>query len=106
MTLQDGNSTSSRGAGHSEKVAVALVSKYAPEGIGGIENHLDMLLGHVQTPSCSYVFVTGSDGEAQRSGGVRAYLRFTQRLMRSRGELVHFHGFDRLQLLTVVLFAR
>ncbi|MGP0028211.1 MAG: hypothetical protein ACLPKE_33380 [Streptosporangiaceae bacterium] len=49
MTVQDRNSTSRRGAEHSEKVTVALVSKYAPEGIGGIEN-LDMLLRHVQTP--------------------------------------------------------
>lgn len=69
MTVQYGNSASRRGAEHSEKVSVALVCKYAPEGIGGIQNHLDMLLRHVQTPSCSYTFVTGADGAAQRSGG-------------------------------------
>ncbi|MGP0028209.1 MAG: glycosyltransferase family 4 protein [Streptosporangiaceae bacterium] len=106
MTVQDRNSTSRRGAEHSEKITVALVSKYASEGIGGIENHLDMLLRHVQTPSCSYTFVTGFDSGAQRSGGTRGYLRFVHRLMRCRSELVHFHGFDRLQLLTLMLFAR
>ena len=106
MTVQEGNSTSRCGAEHSGKVTVALVSKYAPEGIGGIQNHLDMLLRHVQTPACSYVFVTGSEGEGERSGRVGAYLRFVQRLRRCRSELAHFHGFDRLQLLTLMLFAR
>src|SRR5580700_1283729 len=102
MTVQEGNSASWCGAEHSGKVTVALVSKYAPEGIGGIQNHLGMLLRHVQTPNCSYVFVTGCEGEAGRSGRARAYLRFVQRLMRCRGELAHFHGFDRLQLLTLM----
>ena len=84
MTVQEGNSTSLCGAEHSGKVTVALVSKYAPEGIGGIQNHLDMLLRHVQTPNCSYVFVTGCEGEAERSGRAREYLRFVRRLMRCR----------------------
>jgi glycosyltransferase involved in cell wall biosynthesis len=106
MTVQEGNSTSLCGAEHSGKVTVALVSKYAPEGIGGIQNHLDMLLRHVQTPNCSYVFVTGCEGGAERSGRAREYLRFVRRLMRCRGELAHFHGFDRLQLLTLMLFTR
>jgi glycosyltransferase involved in cell wall biosynthesis len=106
MTVQEKNSTSRRGAENSEKVTVALVCKSAPEGIGGIENHLDMLLRHGQTPNCSYAFVTGFDREAQRSGGARGYLRFVHRLMRCRSELMHFHGFDRLELLTLVLFTR
>src|SRR5579859_5692895 len=106
MTVQEENSTSRRGVENSEKVTVALVCKSAPEGIGGIENHLDMLLKHVQTPNCSYALVTGFDSEAQRSGGARGYLRFVHRLMRCRSKLMHFHGFDRLELLTLVLFAR
>ena len=106
MTVQDGNSATRRGAEHPEKVTVALVSKYAPEGIGGIENHLGMLLRHVQTPNCSYVLITGSEEEAQRGRRARTYLRYVQRLMCCRSEVVHFHGFDRLQLLTLMLFAR
>lgn len=106
MIAPDLNSISHRDAEHTEKVTVALVCKCAPEGIGGLEQHLDMLLRYVQNPSCSYVFVTGSDGEAHRSGRVRGYLRFVQRLMRCRSELLHFQGFDRLQLLTLLLFAR
>ena len=106
MTMQNEDSTPRRGAEHSEKVTVALVCKHALEGIGGLENHLEMLLRNVQDPSCSYVFVTGSEGEDRRSGRVRGYLRFVQRLMRCRSELVHFQGFDRLQILTLILFAR
>jgi len=105
MTVREGSPATRRGAGHAGKVTVALVCKYAPEGIGGIQNHLDMLLRHVQAPDCCYVFVTGT-GEAGRSAGARAYLRFVQRLTRCRGEVAHFHGFDRLQLLTLMLFAR
>lgn len=106
MTVQEGDSTLRCGAEHSGRVTVALVSRYSPEGIGGIQNHLDMLLRHVPTPQCSYVFVTGCEGEAERSRRARTYLRFVRRLVRCRGELAHFHGFDRLQLLTVMLFAR
>ena len=98
MTVQDGDSTLCHGAEHSDQINVALVSKYAPEDIGGIENHLEMLLKHVQTPSCSYIPIM--------SGGARECLRFVRRLTRSRSDLVHFHGFDRLQLLTLMLFAR
>ena len=106
MTVQEGNPASRLRGEHSEKVAVALVSKYVPEGVGGIENHLDMLLRHVPTPDFSYAFIADSDGEPQRSGRAREYLHFVQRLMRSRSELMHFHGFDRLQLLTLMLVAR
>jgi glycosyltransferase involved in cell wall biosynthesis len=106
VTVADESSTSRRGAEFSEMVTVALVSKYAPGGIGGIQNHLDMLLRRVPSPSCCYALVTGSGVEARRSGRAREYLRFVKRLKRCRGELVHFHGFDRLQLLTLVLFAR
>jgi glycosyltransferase involved in cell wall biosynthesis len=106
VTVLDGNSSSRRGAEHFDQVTVALVSKYAPGDVGGIENHLEMLLGHVQAPICSYVAVTGSEAEAQQSGGGRGYLRFVRRLVRCRSELAHFHGFDRLQLVTLMLFAR
>lgn len=106
MTVPCGDSGSGRGAEHSGQVTVALVSKYAPGGVGGIENHLEMLLRQVQAPSCSYVVVTGSEGAAQHSGGVGGYLRFVRRLVRCRSQLVHFHGFDRLQLVTLMLFAR
>jgi len=98
VTAQDGNSSFCPGAEHSDQINVALVSKYAPGGIGGIESHLEMVLKHVQTPSCACIPVM--------SGGARESLRFIQRLMRCRGELVHFHGFDRLQLLTLMMFVR
>jgi glycosyltransferase involved in cell wall biosynthesis len=106
VIVRDGNSTSRRGAEHSDKLSIALVSKYAPGDIGGIENHLDMLLRHVQTLSCTYVLATCSEGAAQCNGGARGYLRFVWRLMRCRSDLAHFHGFDRLQLITLMLFAR
>ena len=98
MIAQDGNSSVCPGAEHSDQINVALVSKYAPGGIGGIESHPEMLLKHVQTPSCACIPVM--------SGGACESLRFIQRLMRCRGELVHFHGFDRLQLLMLMLFVR
>jgi glycosyltransferase involved in cell wall biosynthesis len=106
VTVLDGNSSSRRSVEHLDQLAVALVSRYAPGDVGGIENHLEMLLTHVQAPSCSYVAITGSGTEAQQSGGARGYLRFVRRLARCRSELAHFHGFDRLQLATLMLFAR
>jgi glycosyltransferase involved in cell wall biosynthesis len=106
VTVRDGSSTSRRGADRSDAVSVALVSRYAPGDIGGIENHLDMLLRQVQSPGCSYVLVTRSEGAAKRNGGACGYLRFVRRLMRCRSQLAHFHGFDRLQLITLMLFAR
>ena len=105
MTAQDVNSISPHAGKQVESIAVALVSKYVPEGIGGIENHLDMLLRHVQTNDCSYAFIGGSGGEAQ-GGRVRGYVNFVQRLVRSRAALFHFHGFDRLQLLALMIIAR
>lgn len=95
MTLQDVNSGSNVTGEPARKVTVALVCKYTPEGIGGIENHLDMLQKNVQAPDCSYVYIGGS-----------GYVKFVRRLRRSRSDLMHFHGFDRLQLLALMLFAR
>jgi len=106
MTVQDENSTLRLRGQHSEKVTVALVSKYVPQGVGGIENHLDMLLRHVSAPNCSYTFIAGSGADARRSGRARGYLHFVQRLRRSRSEIMHFHGFDRLQLITLMLVVR
>jgi glycosyltransferase involved in cell wall biosynthesis len=106
VTVLDGNSSSRRGAEHFDQVTVALVSKYAPGDVGGIENHLQMLLRYVRAPICSYVDVTGAEAEAQRSGRARGYLRFVQRLVHCRSQLAHFHGFDRLQLITLMLLAR
>jgi glycosyltransferase involved in cell wall biosynthesis len=84
--------------------SVALVSKYDPVGIGGIENHLKMLLadvggGRLNWPSLIPITLLGGAETLSRAGRYRSFIG---QLAQTNTDVVHFHGFDRLPLLVVL----
>jgi len=84
-----------------EMLSVALVSKYDPGGIGGIENHLKVLLSGKASDRFCYVPITWLGGP-QDSTRIDRYRLFIARLRCSDAQIVHFHGFDRLLLLVTL----
>lgn len=85
-------------------LSVALISKYRPAAVGGIEHHLDMLLRHSCSLSTSYILTTLLGEEPRNRYPVRQYMSLIYRLIRCEAKVAHFHGFDRLTLIATLVF--